>query len=375
MTEPPSAAREAQVFRLPMRSPGDVSALEHLFDTGALDPAHLVAVIGKTEGNGGVNDFTRGFFTQTLMLTLAARLGITPAEAALRVPCVLSGGTEGVLSPHFAVIARRPARSGPGPRPALAVGLSFAAEILPEQVGRMAHLDATADAVRAAMDDAGLTAGEVHVVKVKVPGLTMASIEEARRRGATVATTDTNRAMALSRSAAALGAGVALGDLSRDALTEAAIGRDMNLFSSRVSVSSGVEIARTEVVVLGNSRRWAGALQIAHRAMADALDIGAIHAALADIGIASVPAVAPADRDRIRMVLVKGGPDPSGSVRGFRHTMLDDTDINAQRHIRAALGGVAGAVLGDGRIFVSGGAEHQGPDGGGLIALIAETQP
>ena len=66
-------------------------------------------------------------------------------------------------------------------------------------------------------------------------------------------------------------------------------------------------------------------------------------------------------------------PDPSGAVRGFRHTMLDDTDINAQRHIRAALGGLVSAVLGDGRVFVSGGAEHQGPAGGGLIAVIARA--
>jgi cyanuric acid amidohydrolase len=71
--------------------------------------------------------------------------------------------------------------------------------------------------------------------------------------------------------------------------------------------------------------------------------------------------------------MVKGMPDPAGTVRGQRHTMLDDTDINAQRHIRAALGGLASAVLGDGRIFVSGGAEHQGPDGGGLVAIIAEA--
>jgi cyanuric acid amidohydrolase len=31
-------------------------------------------------------------------------------------------------------------------------------------------------------------------------------------------------------------------------------------------------------------------------------------------------------------------------------------------------------VIGDGRIFVSGGAEHQGPDGGGLIAVIAHQK-
>jgi cyanuric acid amidohydrolase len=53
--------------------------------------------------------------------------------------------------------------------------------------------------------------------------------------------------------------------------------------------------------------------------------------------------------------------------------MLDDTDINAQRHIRGAVGGLVAGVLGDGRIFVSGGAEHQGPDGGGLVAVIARS--
>jgi len=60
-------------------------------------------------------------------------------------------------------------------------------------------------------------------------------------------------------------------------------------------------------------------------------------------------------------------------VRGARHTMLDDTDINAQRHIRGAVGGMVAGVLGDARIFVSGGAEHQGPDGGGLVAVIAHA--
>jgi cyanuric acid amidohydrolase len=31
-------------------------------------------------------------------------------------------------------------------------------------------------------------------------------------------------------------------------------------------------------------------------------------------------------------------------------------------------------VLNDTALFVSGGAEHQGPDGGGLIAIIAEKE-
>jgi len=54
------------------------------------------------------------------------------------------------------------------------------------------------------------------------------------------------------------------------------------------------------------------------------------------------------------------------------HTMLNDGDIDQQRHIRGAVGAIVAAVLNDTALFVSGGAEHQGPDGGGLIAIIAE---
>jgi len=39
---------------------------------------------------------------------------------------------------------------------------------------------------------------------------------------------------------------------------------------------------------------------------------------------------------------------------------------------RALLGGVLAGLFGDTRLFVSSGAEHQGPDGGGPVAVIAE---
>jgi cyanuric acid amidohydrolase len=109
-------ALETQVFRLAMDGPNDISALRRLFDENALDPAHIAAVIGKTEGNGGVNDFTRGYFTQSFMSLLAERLGVTVGEATRRAPCVLSGGTEGVLSPHIALFARVPSRRPPAGR-------------------------------------------------------------------------------------------------------------------------------------------------------------------------------------------------------------------------------------------------------------------
>ena len=50
--------------------------------------------------------------------------------------------------------------------------------------------------------------------------------------------------------------------------------------------------------------------------------------------------------------------------------MLDDSDISATRHARAFVGGALAGLIGHAEIFVSGGAEHQGPDGGGPVAII-----
>ena len=43
--------------------------------------------------------------------------------------------------------------------------------------------------------------------------------------------------------------------------------------------------------------------------------------------------------------------------------MLDDSDIHSTRHARALVGGVLAGVIGDTLLYVSGGAEHQGPAG------------
>src|ERR1700748_264372 len=95
--------KRAQVFRLSMAHPGDLSALEKLISDGKIRATDVVAIIGKTEGTGGVNDFTRGYFTQTLMALLSSHLGKPASRLIREIPCVLSGGTEGVMSPHYSV--------------------------------------------------------------------------------------------------------------------------------------------------------------------------------------------------------------------------------------------------------------------------------
>jgi cyanuric acid amidohydrolase len=77
-----------------------------------------------------------------------------------------------------------------------------------------------------------------------------------------------------------------------------------------------------------------------------------------------------ADGGEVVQVLAKAEADPSGSIRGRRHTMLTDSDLSSTRHARAAVGGLLAGLVGDSAIYVSGGAEHQGPPGGGPVTVV-----
>jgi cyanuric acid amidohydrolase len=365
--------RRCRVFRVPTAHPADVSGLLHLIESGAVVAAEIKVILGKTEGNGCVNDYTRPFSLTALQNALAGPLGCSPGEVARRVAMVMSGGTEGGLSPHLVVFAAGPAgqdRSATGK--SLAIGTATTREFLPEELGRMAQIEATAGAVSAAMVEAGITdPDDVHYVQVKCPLLTSDTATSAASRGCTVVTDSTYKSMGYSRGASALGVALALNELPRDVLDDGAVCCRLDLWSGRASSSSGIELMHNEVVVLGNSDRWASEDVIAHRVMRDAIDVPAVLAALADVGLASACQLDDTARQRVSAVLAKADPSSTGRIRGARHVMLEDSDINATRHARALVGGVLAGIIGRTDLFVSGGAEHQGPDGGGPVAIIA----
>ena len=97
----------------------DASELTALIDAGVLDADRVVAVIGKTEGNGGVNDYTRIIADRAFREVIVAK-GTRTADEVRQVPIVWSGGTDGVLSPHATVFATLPAEPAAGDRRAAA---------------------------------------------------------------------------------------------------------------------------------------------------------------------------------------------------------------------------------------------------------------
>lgn len=217
------------VHKVAMAAPNDVSELAKLLASGEVVAADIVALIGKTEGNGGANDFTRGFATLSYQMLLAKHLDASLDEVAKRVAFIWSGGTEGVLSPHATVFTRKdaPAAAG-GPR--LTLGMSVTRDIPPEEVGTMAQVREVAKAVRECVRQAGIVnASDVHYVQVKGPLLTPATIADADRRKAPLVTRDPNGSKPFARGATALGVAVALGEVDEKALSDGAIARDLDL--------------------------------------------------------------------------------------------------------------------------------------------------
>jgi cyanuric acid amidohydrolase len=363
------------VVQIPTRSPGDVSGLMRLIEAGKIKPASILAILGKTEGNGGVNDFTREYAVSALSAALAPHIGMPPRNVEQRIAFVMSGGTEGVLSPHLTVFARTALDGGNPDIPIagkrLSIGIAHTRDFMPEELGRGVQIDETARAVRVAMADAGIDdPQDVHFVQIKCPLLTSERVEAAQTRGQKTVTTSAYGSMAYSRGASALGVASALGEIDGEIRDEQIL-RDWNLFSSVASTSAGIELMHNVVMVLGNSNSSASPFVIGHDVMRDSIDSAAVIAALNSVGLGLGDIAGPVGRNRLVNIFAKAEASPDGTVRGWRHTMLDDSDIGATRHARAAVGGLIGGLAGTGAVYVSGGAEHQGPPGGGPVAAIA----
>jgi cyanuric acid amidohydrolase len=363
------------VVRIATSGPGDVSGLLSLIERREIDPKSIVAILGKTEGNGGVNDFTREYAVSSLSAALAPYVDLPVHRVEQRIAFVMSGGTEGVLSPHLTVFTRDGVAPGiasgiSGKR--LSIGMAQTRDFLPEEIGRGVQIRETAKAVAAAMAEAGIVeAQDVHFVQIKCPLLTSDRVEAAAARGHKTVTTSAYGSMGYSRGASALGVAVALGEVDGEIDDEHVL-RRYDLFSSVASTSAGIELMHNVVIVLGNSNASAAPFEIGHAVMRDAIDAPAVIDALKSVGLNIEDGSGrPIAGRRLVNIFAKAEASPNGLVRGCRHIMLEDTDISATRHARAAVGGLIAGLSGTSAVYVSGGAEHQGPPGGGPVAAIA----
>lgn len=360
------------IHRLPMKAPNDVEALIELFGSGTILPHEIVAIICKTEGNGRMNDFTRSFATEAFKNLIARWLGVRPHDVDRRVALVMSGGCEGVMTPHATILTRREASGKKGDGKRLAVGVAFTRDLLPEEIGRMPQTNLVAEATRHAMQEAGIRdPTDVHYVQTKGPLLTAERIHDASMRSQTTVTTDPYKSMGYSNGSSALGVGLSLGEIEAGQLSDAVVCRRGDLFSSVASCSAGVELMNCHIVVVGNSTDSISDLVAGHAILGDLIDVRGVISALSNAGLNVLGYPSQEELDKVEAVFVKALTALSGDIRGCRTTLLTDLDVGT-RPARAVGNALVASVIGDPMVYVSAGwGYHQGPLGGGVVAVIA----
>jgi cyanuric acid amidohydrolase len=373
--------QRVELYVCPMMTPNDTSRLQELADSGRVTAENLVALAGKTEGTGFHDDWGRVLADVALRGWTAGLLGIPAEEVAERVTFVLSGGCPGVITPHITAVTREwveaPEGGATGDK-RLVAGIAGSEAILPEEVGRMGMIRKVAEAAGRAMADAGIAdPADVHLAMVKVPGLTTASIDDAEARGHTVVTRDLTfgpeGAGAYANDAAALGVAMALGEVPEGRLSDEAVRRDWDLYSSVAMTSSGGEKRHGEVLVFGNSVASASSLRIGHGVTMDFIDAEGVRGALRSAGLEFDCLPSEDDLSRLVHVFAKSVIPGEDEVRGQHITLLDDHD---GYQIGKALGGMlVASVTGRTTNYVSGGERnsHQGPPGGNIVAAVVRA--
>ena len=359
-----------EVAKVELKTVQDASGVEECIKAGRFAADDVIAVIGKTEGNGGVNDFTRILADQAFRKVLLKHGSRSEAKIA-EIPMVWSGGCDGVITPHATVFARND-KTGPASKARLAIGTAMSAELLPEDIGRIAMVEKVAEGVKAAMKDAGIDdPKDVHYVQTKTPLLTIDAVLDAAKRGKDVAC-EVHESMGVSNGTTALGIAVALGEIKMPKAEE--ICRNLDLYSSVASCSSGVELTQAQIVLLGNKAGAGGRYRIGHSIMKDALDIDGIYESIRNAGLELPQRPRASDLGgKLVNCFMKCEADRTGKLHGRRQIMLDDSDVPWHRHIKAAVGGVAATAIGDPAVFVSVDAMHQGPQGGGPVIAIIDA--
>jgi len=361
-------------FKFPMSGPDDMSGLEALLDSGQLNAAEVMCIIAKTEGNGRVNDYSRPLAHRAFRDLICSHTGESWDEADRRIAFVMSGGCEGIMSPHATLFAKRPAAQGtPSPGKRLAFAMANTRELLPEELGTRTQVNLVADAVREALKASGIAAiDDVHYVQVKCPLLTSDRIAQARARGKRTVTEDTLRSMGFSNSTSALGIAVGLGEI-KDTYPDSDVCTNPDLYTTRGGCSSGIELMRCQVFVIGNSSGSVSKLVASHHRLTDLIDGEGVRAALRAAGVDVTGSLSDKERDKVVNIFAKGQVSMDGRLRGCRTTLLTDSDLNT-RPARAVVAAMIASITGDPMVYVSAGwGYHQGPASGGIAAVIAQA--
>ena len=339
-------------------TPDDFQALEAWINThiNTFTQARLKKLAIFVKVAGDYDDGSRERSRLTLS-ALIERHGLTD-----RSQLFAAVGCEGVATPFGYVLAqfdRSDADANAGP-PRLAMGFARSAPPPPALLERAALAPLVSATVRAAMADGGLTAAEVVMIFVKVPqapgGGSAGQVIRGRR----------------TRGIAALGAGIALGEVEPARVNDDTVGVDTTLYARRVQNFSGPEVRSIEVIAIGNLPGAGGDLVAYSTQMSDLIDTRALRSLLIGAGMTVDSFGDFSTPERLAGLFIKAGVRSDGTIRGAKTTVFESSST-PEKQMRAALSGVLAGLLGTTRFFSTGDPIHAARDGGATVCAIVRA--
>lgn len=336
------------VIQFDMQAPDDLSALRKALDELGSAQIRGMALLMRVAGEytDGSREKARGAVEQLL----------AEKDLADRSEFITVIGAEGASTPcGYALLDREGSTGGAGRR--LAIGLARIAPPDEASIGSAAFAVDVQAAVEAALRDGGMSPDDVETIIVNVPQPTTGDVGLRARKG---------------RAAAALGAGLAIGEVDKGALSDDAIVTNGALYAKRVQTFTGPAIRNIEVIAIGNRAGAGGDLFACNVITQDLLDARSLKRMLVGAGLA-LDADGELETGRLVATIAKLGVHPSGNVAGAPTTIFGSA-TPPEKHVRAALSGVLGATLHTTRIFSTFDPVQQAPLGGGTICCILRAE-
>jgi ring-opening amidohydrolase-like protein len=338
-----------ELARLVLASQTDTEGLEKQLKAWGPERIARMALVYKVEGEYEDGSRER---SRASVYGLLARHGLDR-----RAEMVTVVGCEGLATPFGYVLAEVTGDAPKGRTKRLAIGTARGAPPEDTDLDRAKFKSHIAKLTQKAMADAGLEAKDVVTVLVNTPQPT---------------TGDKGMRGRKARAVAALGAGIAIGDVEAGAVTESSIMNKADLFTRRVQTFTGPTVRQVEVIVLGN-RAGAGGDLVACATVADDLtDMRPLKRMLVKAGLELDRDGELARPERVVAMMIKSGVRPDGLIHGLRTTLFEP-GLPVEKHVRAAQSGLMAGLIGTSAAFNTFDPIQQCPVGGSAACAIVRV--
>ena len=335
---------------LVLEAADDTSGLARQLAGWKPDRIRRLALLYKVEGEyeDGSRERARG-----AVYALLARHGLDA-----RAEMVTVVGCEGLSTPFGHVLADVDDGPAAGSAKRLCIGIAHGNPPADGDLDRADFKSHVADVVRAAMADAGLGETDVVTAIVNTPQ-PISGDKGLRGRKA--------------RAVAALGAGIALGEIEPQRVTDRTVLADAGLYTRRVQTFAGPTVRQIEAIVIGNRPGAGGDLVACATVTDDLTDMRPLKRMLVAAGLALDADGEIAHKHRVAAMILKSGVPADGRIHGLRTTLFTP-GLPVEKHVRGAQSGLMAALLGTTCAFTTFDPIQQCPVGGSAACAIVKAE-